>query len=52
MGCSLVADAMPDRVGIPCTLKRDSMPSPSVLDKNNGFVAKPLFFGGPSRGLP
>ena len=26
MGCSLVADAMPDRVGIPCTLKRDSMP--------------------------
>ena len=33
--CSLSADAMPDGVGIPCTLKHDSMPSPSVLDKNN-----------------
>ena len=30
---SLTADAMPDGVGIPYTLKRDAIPSPSVLDK-------------------
>ena len=43
--CNLTVDAMPDKVGIPYTLKRDAIPSPSVLDKNNGFF-EPLFFGG------
>ena len=41
--CSLSADAMPDEVGIPYTLKRDAIPSPSVLDKNNGFLKSRYF---------
>ena len=38
------ADAMPDEVGIPYTLTRDSIPSPSVLDKNNGSKGAVIFW--------
>jgi hypothetical protein len=42
---SLTADTMPAEGGIPYTLKRDSIPSPSVLDKNNGSKGAVIFGG-------
>ena len=44
------ADAMPDRVGIPYTLKRDAMPTPSGLDKKRHRSSDGVFLVDP-RGI-
>ena len=44
------ADAMPDRVGIPYTLKRDAMPTPSGLDKKRHRYCDGVFLVDP-RGI-
>jgi len=38
------ADAMPDRVAIPYTLKRDAMPTPSGLDKKRHRCCDGVFW--------